>query len=351
MVPSTMGAMVAPVVPKGRRVRMAGVWHDADVDESEVPTPRVEVAVVGTVNLDHTVRVRRLPAAGETVVGDAVSTALGGKGANQAVAAARQGARAALVACVGDDPDGADLLDLLGAEANLDTRGVRRVPGSTGSAFVAIDDSGANTVVSERGVNELLDEEQVHRNGPVIAGAAVLLVQLGVARDAIRAALEIARSVGTITVLDPSPPDDVTDDLLRLVDICTPNETEAERLTGIPVDDLAGARAAAAALVARGCACAVVTLGARGAVCASSASAAVVVAPFTVDVLDPTGAGDAFCGALAAALAHGGSFDDALTRGSAAGALAATRIGAAASLPTRAEVDGLVARQAHDRPV
>ena len=326
-------------------MRIGRVWHDADVEESEAPALRFEVAVVGTINLDRTVRVPHLPASGETVVGDAVTTALGGKGANQAVAAARQGVRTALIACVGDDRDGAALLGYLADEPNLDARGVRRAAGPTGAAFATVDESGANTVVSARGINRALDDAHVDRHGRAIADASVLLVQLGVSHDAIRAALEIARSVGTITVLDPSPADEVADDLLRLVDICTPNETEAERLTGIAVDDLDGAYQAAEALVARGCALVVVTLGARGAVCASAgASAGLFVPPFAVDAVDPTGAGDAFCGVLAAALARGAPIGDALTRAAAAGALAATRIGAAPSLPTQAEVDALVER-------
>ena len=320
------------------------VWHDAGVDDPVAPQAHVEVAVVGTVNLDRTVRVAHLPRPGGSVVGDAVTTGLGGKGANQAVAAARQGAHTVLIACVGDDPDGAGLLATLTAEPNLDCRAVRRVARPTGASFVTVDAAGANTVVSVRGANHALDDESVHRHGRAIADASVLLVQLGIPLDAVRAALEIARSVGTITVLDPSPPVAVTDDLLRLVDICTPNETEAAELTGIAVDDLDSARRAAVALVARGCALAVVTLGAGGAYCASAgATDGVVVAPFPVEAIDPTGAGDAFCGALAAALAHRAPVDVALARAAAAGALATTRAGAAPSLPTRPEVDALVA--------
>lgn len=152
---------------------------------------RVEVAVVGTVNLDHTVHVERLPAPGETVVGDALLVAPGGKGANQAVAAARQGARTALIACVGDDSAGDDLLAFLGAQPGLDLRGVARVAAATGAAFVTVDGSGGNTVVSARGANACLTEEHVHRHGRAIADAAVVLATLGVPHDAVRAAFEI----------------------------------------------------------------------------------------------------------------------------------------------------------------
>ena len=177
--------------------------------------------------------------------------------------------------------------------------------GATGTAFVAIDGAGATTIVSARGANAHLDDEHVHRNGVTIGGAAVVLTQLGVPVAAVRAALEIARSVGTTTVLDPCPPDDITDDLLRLVDVCTPNETEIERLTGVSVADLDGVRRAAHALLARGCAAVVVTLGARGAYLASEHGVDLHVPAIPVEVVDPTGAGDACCGALAAALRAG----------------------------------------------
>jgi len=324
-------------------VAIVGVWHDARVDESPAPALRAEVAVVGTGNLDTTVRVPRLPVDGENVVGDVVSVAPGGKGVNQAVAAARLGARTALVACVGDDPPGDRLLAALRDEAGLELGGVRRVAGPTGAAFVAIDDAGATTIVSARGANAHLDDEHVHRNGVTIGGAAVVLTQLGVPVAAVRAALEIAHSVGTTTVLDPCPPDDVTDDLLRLVDVCTPNETEIARLTGIAVADLDGVRRAAHALLARGCAAVVVTLGARGAYLASEGGVDLHVPAIAVEVVDPTGAGDACCGALAAALARGVSLTDAVREAVVAGSLATTRLGAVPSLPTRTQVDARLA--------
>jgi len=344
MVPSTNGAISTPVGPNGRiGVAIAGVWHDARVDESPAPAPPAAVAVVGTGNLDTTVRVPRLPVDGENVVGDVVSIAPGGKGVNQAVAAARLGAHTALVACVGDDPAGDRLLAALAEEPGLALGGVRRVTGATGTAFVAIDSAGATTIVSARGANAHLDDEHVHRNGVTIGGAAVVLAQLGVPVAAVRAALEIARSVGTTTVLDPCPPDDITDDLLRLVDVCTPNETEIERLTGVSVADLDGVRRAAHSLLARGCAAAVVTLGARGAYLASEHGVDLHVPAIPVEVVDPTGAGDACCGALAAALARGVPLTDAVREAVVAGALATTRLGAVPSLPTRAEVDARLA--------
>src|SRR5262249_24211049 len=233
----------------------------------------------------------------------------GGKAANQAVAAARLGARTALVGCVGDDPAGNTVLEFLAAEPRLDVTGVGRVPqAATGRSLIAGDDAGGNTVTTSKGANRQLDEAHVHRYGRAIGDAAVMLVQLGVPIDAVRAALEIARGVGTIAILDPAPADAVDDEILRCVDVITPNETEAARLSGHRVESERDARAAAHTLMRRGCASVVITLAARGAFYASTARPdGELLAPFAIDaadVVDPTGAGDAFCGALAAALAR-----------------------------------------------
>ena len=303
----------------------------------------VDVAVVGTVNLDTTIHVPRLAQRGETVVGDVATDAVGGKAANQAVAAARQGARTALVGCVGDDTSGDAALELLGAEPGLDVSAVGRVGGAaTGRALIAVDDAGGNTVTTSKGANACLDDAYVDRHGRVIGDADVVLVQLGVPIEAVRAALEIARGVGTITILDPAPADDVSDELLRLVDVITPNESEAVRLTGGRVAREHEVRDAAQTLLRRGCTSVVITLAARGAFYASATRPeGVVIAPHELDVsavVDPTGAGDAFCGALAAAMARGADIDEALRDATVAGALATTVRGAAPSMPTRAAV-------------
>jgi len=303
----------------------------------------VDVAVVGTVNLDTTIHVPRLADRGETVVGDDATDAPGGKAANQAVAAARQGARTALVGCVGDDAAGDTALGFLGSEPRLDVSGVGRVTGAaTGRAFIAVDDSGGNTVTTSRGANAHLDDAHVDRYGKAVGDAAVVLVQLGVPIGAVRAALEIARGVGTMAILDPAPADAVPDELLRLVDVLTPNESEAARLTGGRVDTEQDVRDAAQALLRRGCGSVVITLAARGAFYASATRPdGVLVAPHAIEpaaVVDPTGAGDAFCGALAAALARGADVDEALRDAKVAGALATTVRGAAPSMPRRAAV-------------
>ncbi|MFO1536778.1 MAG: ribokinase [Actinomycetota bacterium] len=308
------------------------------------PTPgrtRPEVAVVGTANLDHTVGVARLPRPGGRVVSEILATAVGGKGVNQAVAAARQGRRVALIACVGDDPAGADVRAVLAAESTLDARGVATVGLPTGTAFVTVGADSANTAVSTPGANGACTADHVHRHGDAIASARVVLVQLGIPPEAVQAALDIARSVDTIVVLDPAPADEVTDDLLRGVAVCTPNETELERLTGIAPDDPEGVARATAALRARGCGAVVATLGARGAYVLGPAPPGRFVAPVPVAVVDPTGAGDAFAGVLAAGLAVGTPLDDAVGLAVVAGALATRRVGAVAALPTAAEIDAV----------
>ena len=305
----------------------------------------VDVAVVGTVNLDTTIHVPRLAERGETVVGDDATDAPGGKAANQAVAAARQSARTALVGVVGDDAAGQTVLGFLRAEPHLDVSGVGRVAdAATGRALIAVDDAGGNTVTTSKGANAYLDDAHVHRYGRAVGDAAVVLVQLGVPIDAVRAALDIARGVGTLAILDPAPADqligDAADELLRSVDLITPNESEAARLTGHRVETERDARHAAHKLMQRGCASVVITLAARGAFYASTTRPdGMLVAPHAIDAtssVDPTGAGDAFCGALAAALARGADIDDALREANVAGALATTVRGAAPSMPTRA---------------
>jgi ribokinase len=312
----------------------------------EVERGRVEVAVVGSLNFDLTLRTARMPHPGEAVAATDFRSGPGGKGLNQAIAAARQGATAALIGCLGTDPAGDEMVAALESEG-VDVAGVTRLAHvASGLASVIVTDDAENAIVVALGANAFLDEEHVHRHGRIVGDAKVLLVQLEVPPDAVRAALEIARGAATLAVLNAAPPRPIVDDVLRLADVVVVNEGEAAALTGDPppADDPGTEWAArsAAALVARGCPAAVVTLGARGAWYADHRRS-VLVPPHTVAAVDSTGAGDAFCGTLAAALAAGGSLSEALVRASAAGALATTRPGSAPSLPTALAVDELLA--------
>jgi ribokinase len=304
-----------------------------------------DVAVVGSINFDLTLRTPRMPRPGEAVAATGSTSGPGGKGLNQAVAAARQGATAALVGCVGTDAAGAEMLAMLEHEG-VDVAGVAKLPGvGSGLASVIVTDDAENAIVVALGANASLTEERVHRHGRLVGDAKVLLVQLEVPADAVRVSLEIARGAATLAILNAAPPRPVTDDVVRLADLVVVNEGEAVALTG--EEPPAGAPSAdwaassAEALVARGCPAAVVTLGARGAWYADH-KRSFHVPPHTVDAVDTTGAGDAFCGALAAALASGSRMPEALARASAAGALATTLPGSAPSLPTARAVNGLL---------
>ncbi|MET0909968.1 MAG: ribokinase [Ilumatobacteraceae bacterium] len=297
-----------------------------------------DVCVVGSLNVDLVVRVARHPAVGETVIGSTFETFLGGKGFNQAVAAARAGGRTAMLGAVGADGHGDDLLAALGADG-IDAAGVRRVAGGTGTAFPVVDDEGRNTVIVVPRANHAVEVADVERLAGVIGGARVVLVQLELPTAVVVAAATAARRGGALVVLNPAP---VVGDAARfagIVDVVVPNESELALLTGTDGSDPV---AAASLLAARtGADAVVVTLGGQGALVWTPAAVTTVEA-HAVAVVDTVGAGDAFCGMLATRLAGGASLVDAVRHANAAGALATTRAGAGPSMPTIAEVEQLL---------
>jgi ribokinase len=302
------------------------------------------IVVVGSANVDMIVRVPRLPARGETVLGDAFRTTPGGKGANQAVAARRAGADVAFVGCLGADALGDDLLRSL-RDAGVDVSGVTRVPdAATGVALITVDPGGDNTIAVASGANAVLAPSHVERAAEAIAAADVLLLQLESPLDAVEAALAVAARVGTRAVLNPAPvPAQALDRrLLGAVAALTPNRDEAARLAGVANDD---PDAAATALLALGVGAAVVTLGADGALVATPGGRHHLPA-FPVRAVDSTGAGDVFSGALAVALAEGRPVLDAARFANAAAALSVTRPGAQPSAPPRDAILELVHRHA-----
>jgi ribokinase len=296
------------------------------------------VVVFGSANVDLTVHTERAPGPGETVLGHRFAQGGGGKGANQAVAAARMGAATRFVGRIGDDPLGAYLADGLAA-AGVDTAGLVAVTGMpSGVALIVVDATADNRIVVAAGANATLDGRDL---GPLVTaldGAAVLLLQLEVPMDGVLTAAREARRRGVIVVLDPAPvpPGGVPDELLRLATIVTPNEHEAALLVGSP-----DAGSALQTLRRRGAEAAIVTLGAAGACWSAPGSDGSVPAP-AVTAVDTTGAGDAFNGALAVALAEGLDLAAAIRWGVAAGSLAVTRPGAQAAMPARAEVLALL---------
>jgi ribokinase len=282
------------------------------------------VCVVGSANLDLVATTARLPAPGETVLGSDFAQHAGGKGLNQAVAAARAGAPTTFVGCIGDD-DAARLLLAELAAARVDATGVSRCARPTGRAVITVDERGENSIVVVPGANAELTVAAVPT-------AAVLLVQLEVPLDAVSAALRLARVAGAVTILNPAPAARLSRDVLGLVDVLVPNEHELAAL------------GAADALLAAGVGAVVTTLGGAG-VRVVTRERAWHVAPFHVLSVDTTGAGDAFCGVLAARLAAGDTLEAAVRVAAAAGALATTRLGAVPSMPLAGEIDALLAAQ------
>jgi len=307
-----------------------------------------KVAVVGSVNIDMVVRSQRIPAVGETVTGGAFVMAHGGKGANQAVAAARLGAQVTLVANVGNDIFGHEALegfrhegivtDFVGCDASQ----------ATGVALILVDHRGANLISVAPGANFTLSAAQVRAAAPAIAAAKVLLVQLETSLDTVRTACQIARDAGVAVVLDPAPAAPLDDDLLRLVSVIKPNETEAAHLTGISVSDRASAEAAGRALLARGAQNAIITLGAEGSVLVTQGET-LHVPSVPIQAVDTTAAGDAYSGGLAFRLAAGDSLRDAVAYASLVGAMAATKLGAQPSMPTAPELAAFAAQ--HGRKI
>jgi ribokinase len=287
----------------------------------------VRLVVLGSLNVDHTAWVGRLPGAGETVAAIEGAVTLGGKGFNQAVTAARQGAPVAMVGCVGDDEEGDWLVQTLVAEG-VDVGLVRRSANhATGRAQVTVDASGANTVVVVPGANG-----DATFPTAALEGCSVLLAQLEVPLPDVIAALATARAAGVVTVLNPSPARLLEERVLALVDYLVVNEVEAS---------ITGARAAATnGSSFQGTL--VITEGERGAVVTKGGRARRLDAIAVDAVVDPTGAGDAFCGTLAAGLALGWAFGVTLTRAAAAGAHAVSVAGTLPSLPTAAQIDALL---------
>lgn len=296
------------------------------------------VCVIGSANLDFTVALPRLPRVGETVSAGTLLVNRGGKGANQAVAARRLGADVRLIACVGDDDSGGDIRRAL-VEQGIGVEGIVSTPeASTGTALIFVDPEGRNQIGVAPGANHRLTVEMAGRGEDAITWAEVVLCQLEVPVPVVRWALETARRHGVATVLNPAPVQELSDELLALVDYLTPNAGEVMALTGIEVQDLDSGRQAAARLVERGAGTVIITLGEQGALVCDGGSV-VHFEAFPVEAVDTTGAGDAFNGALAVGLAAGGTVEQIIPLASAAAALTCTRRGAQDSLPGRTDVE------------
>jgi len=301
------------------------------------------VLVIGSANVDVTVAAPRLPRPGETVTEGSLLINHGGKGANQAVAARRLGADVRLVACVGEDDAGRALRGALAAEG-IGVDGVFTTAAApTGTAVIVVDREGRNQIAVAPGANRALSVDMTASRAGDLAWADAVVCQLEVPLETAGWALREGRRRSAMTVLNPAPLPDAPLPFLDCVDYLTPNAGEAERLAGVDVRDAAGAARAAARVLARGPRTVVVTLGERGAL-ALGGDERVDVPAFAVDVVDTTAAGDAFTAGLAVACAEGRALGAALRFAAAAAALACTRRGAQPSLPSRADVERLLAR-------
>ncbi|WP_419729143.1 ribokinase [Lichenicola sp.] len=303
----------------------------------------IDIVVVGSSNTDMVIRLAHLPLPGETEIGGEFSEAAGGKGANQAVGAARAGGHVALVACVGRDVFGDQALAGFAKDGINTDHVVRHPVAKSGVALIFVDaDSGENCIAVASGANAKLSIADVHQARDVIAQARTVILQLEIPLATVEDAVTLAAKAGVRVILNPAPAQHLPDSLLSQVSVFTPNEIEAEFYSGVTVNTVSDAEKAAKKLLSRGIGTVIITLGARGSFVATN-TAARLVPGFKITPLDTTGAGDIYNGALAVALGEGKSVFEAAIFANAAGAIAATRAGAQPSAPDRADIDALIA--------
>ncbi|MBR7652600.1 ribokinase [Brucella oryzae] len=307
----------------------------------------MKIFIFGSVNVDVSARMAALPRPGQTVNASGYGIGLGGKGANQAVAVAKLGGDIRFVGAVGNDAFG-ELAVKQMQEFGLNTESVRVIDGvDTGMAIIQVEEAGQNTIAVCAGANARWSAVDIDGYAADIARAKITLLQREVPHIANLAVAKAARAAGGSVLLDPAPVGDASRmaDLIALSDIISPNETEAAEITGIEPTDLASAEAAARNLLERGPKTVILKLGSRGALLVT-ADEVKHFAPFKVKVVDTVAAGDSFNGGFAVAFSQGQSLHDCVRHGSAAGAIAVTRVGAGAAAPTAAEVAGLLQNKA-----
>ncbi len=296
------------------------------------------ILVVGSINMDMVVRSPHMPAPGETVLGDGFVTSPGGKGANQAVAAARLGASVRFIGRVGQDAFGRTLLEGLHREGIDCTDVIETEGASTGVAVIVVDARGENSIVVAPGANHRLTPDDVYTRDEAFAEADAVLLQLELPLPTVRAAIGLARRHACKVVLDPAPAPGKLPSSLCEVDVISPNVTEAELLTGTKTGEERADKNIALDLIARGAAAAVLKLGSRGSMVVTADGEMARLAAYGVDIVDTTAAGDAFTAALGVGVARGEDLRDAARLANAAGALACARLGAQGAMPTLAEV-------------
>jgi ribokinase len=300
------------------------------------------ITIVGSLNMDLVIRSPRIPQPGETIIGSEFQTIPGGKGANQAVAAARLGGQVTMVGKVGEDTFADVLLDNL-ASAEIGASLVQRDgQAASGVALIVVDDHGENIIVVASGANMRMTEKDVEAAEAAIADSDVLLLQLEVPLPVVKRAVQIAQSHNVTVVLNPAPARELPPDLLASVDVLVPNESETALLTGLPTESQTELEIAATHLLDSGVGSVVITLGKRGAYLASTDHESKIYEAFSIQPVDTTAAGDAFVAGLAVNYGAGKTLPEAIRWGNAAGAMAALRFGAQTSLPYQNEVQDLL---------
>ena len=298
---------------------------------------KYDVLVIGSLNADLVVRSPRFPQPGETISGGDLLTIPGGQGANQAVAAARQGANVAMVGRVGKDNFAPFLVENLNVN-HVNTMHVAQDNAATGTAIIIVDENGQNSIVLSAGANGKVDSQDVD-SAP---DAKILLLQFEIPMDSVLHAAKRYKTKGTTVILNPAPARQISEELFTLIDILVPNESELSLLTNMPVTDIKSAELAAQEILKRGVKTVIVTMGSKGALLVTDAQVK-QVDTYKVEVVDTTAAGDAFIGGFASAMLHSKSLEESVRYGCACGALATTKLGAQPSLPTKEEVEKFIA--------
>jgi ribokinase len=303
-----------------------------------------EICVVGSFAVGMTIRAPHFPVAGETLRGTDFDMGPGGKGSNQAVATARLGAASHLVAKIGKDLFAEIAVDLYRREGVGTEFLYRSTECATGVGFITLNAAGENHIVLDMGANELLAPADVDQAESLLATSRVVMTVLEIRQDSAARAMELGRRHGAITIMNPAPAEKLDPAVFSFVDVLTPNESELRILSGLPPDDPADTIQLAQALRHQGVKNIVITRGSRGALVVDSSGRVETIDSIPVEVVDTTGAGDAFNSALAVSLAEGKSLGDAVRFAMYAGAMACTRLGVIPSLPYRAEIDQFIAR-------
>ena len=300
------------------------------------------ITVIGSSNTDMIMQLDKIPFPGETLIGNQFSTAPGGKGANQAVAAARLGGNVSFVGCVGNDQLGDSATDILKNES-IDINHVKRSDKNpSGVAFIFVDKEGQNSIGVASGANFDINVEDIVNSEDLLSKSSVILTQLETPMDVIEKAASLSKNYNSIFILNPAPYQSLSNDLIKNIDIITPNRTEARQMTGVDVVDSKSAEEASNILHNKGIETVIITIGKKGSFFSRANGEVLMVDPFKVQAVDTTAAGDDLNGAIACALSQGKGIRESIKFANAAAALSTTKLGAIPSAPTNKEVEDFI---------